>query len=224
MDSHTLLWAVLILVTLLLLASLLLLALSLLLTSLLVFRLFFSLLLLLSMLLLLFLLWLVTLVPLLILASLHLLASLLLLALLLHLAFLPAVVSFPAVVCIPAVTTVACTSADAGLSLLLAYHEGFGTESPAFFSFMKGSKRNFQFFLFAEWNSEHFYLPQNGSELNSERFPFSQGDGIPTEKLKISTLLLFPWNNSFSRKIATFQSFLSLQSVRNFAFYMSRFH
>jgi hypothetical protein len=32
-----------------------------------------------------------------------------------------------------------------------------------------------------EWNSEHFYLPRNGSERNSESFLFRGTAGIPSE-------------------------------------------
>jgi hypothetical protein len=32
-----------------------------------------------------------------------------------------------------------------------------------------------------EWNSEHFYLPWNGSERNSESFLFRGTAGIPSE-------------------------------------------
>jgi hypothetical protein len=65
---------------------------------------------------------------------------------------------------------VSCITADACLSLLQANHEWFGTEFPAFFSSMKGSKQ-----------TSSFFLSLNVLELNSERFPFSQADETPKE-------------------------------------------
>jgi hypothetical protein len=43
----------------------------------------------------------------------------------------------------------------------------------------------------SEWISERFYLLRNGSKQNSERFPFCETDGIPTENSKFSVYFVF---------------------------------
>jgi hypothetical protein len=42
-----------------------------------------------------------------------------------------------------------------------------------------------------EWNSEHFYLPQNGSERNSESILFRGTAGIPSELTICSVYSVF---------------------------------
>jgi hypothetical protein len=47
------------------------------------------------------------------------------------------------------------------------------------------------YFCSMEWNSEHFYLPRNGSERNLESFLFSGTAGIPSELTICSVYSVF---------------------------------
>ena len=52
-------------------------------------------------------------------------------------------------------------------------------------------KQTFFYFCSMQWNSEHFYLPRNGSERNSESFLFRGTAGIPSELAICSVYSVF---------------------------------
>jgi hypothetical protein len=70
------------------------------------------------------------------------------------------------------------------------------------------------YFCSMEWNSEHFYLPWNGSERNSESFLFRGTAEIPSELTICSVYSVFR-GIIFLAEIANPNAYLRLYSKRN---------